>query len=113
MRAGIAALGYNIGDGTEQIIGLEAGSEPQVKVLRDALQARGVFGAVFCAPATPRNRALMRLTLHAKLSAADIERLLGTLADIRDQVGLDDWPSTRRMRRAAAAVQLNACLANS
>jgi CAI-1 autoinducer synthase len=55
----------------------------------------------------------MRLTLHAKLSAADIERLLGTLADIRDQVGLDDWPSTRRMRRAAAAVQLNACLANS
>jgi CAI-1 autoinducer synthase len=113
VRAGIAALGYNIGDGTEQIIGLEAGSEPQVKVLRDALQARGVFGAVFCAPATPRNRALMRLTLHAKLSAADIERLLGTLADIRDQVGLDDWPSTRRMRRAAAAVQLNACLANS
>lgn len=103
VRDGITALGYNIGDGTEQIIGLEAGTEPQVKVLRDALQARGIFGAVFCAPATPRNRALMRLTLHAKLTAAQIDRLLCTLADIRDEVGLASWPSTRRMRRATAA----------
>ncbi|ANH75510.1 CAI-1 autoinducer synthase [Ralstonia insidiosa] len=113
VRAGIAALGYNISDGTEQIIGLEAGPEPQVKVLRDALQAHGIFGAVFCAPATPRNRALVRLTLHAKLTPAEIGRLLGVLAEIRDRVGLDDWASTRRMRRPAAAVQLNACLANA
>jgi CAI-1 autoinducer synthase len=113
VRAGIAALGYNISDGTEQIIGLEAGPEPQVKVLRDALQAHGIFGAVFCAPATPRNRALVRLTLHAKLTPAEIGRLLGGLAEIRDRVGLDDWASTRRMRRPAAAVQLNACLANA
>lgn len=99
-RDAIAALGYNISDGSEQIIGLEAGSEPQVMLLRDALQARGIFGSVFCAPATPRNRALMRLTLHAKLTAADIERLLGVLAEIRDEVRLDQWSSTRRARRA-------------
>ncbi|MCO5399499.1 alpha-hydroxyketone-type quorum-sensing autoinducer synthase [Ralstonia soli] len=113
VRAGIAALGYNIGGGTEQIIALEAGTEPQVKVLRDALQKRGIFGAVFCAPATPKNRALMRLTLHAKLIPAQIDRLLCTLADIRDEVGLENWPSTRRMRRPAAADQHNACLADS
>lgn len=101
VRAGIAKLGYNIGDGTEQIIALEAGSEPQVKVLRDALQSRGIFGAVFCSPATPKNRALVRLTLHAKITEAEIERLLCTLEDIRDCVGLDAWSSTRRARRAA------------
>ncbi|QQX87774.1 quorum-sensing autoinducer CAI-1 synthase [Cupriavidus necator] len=98
-RAAIAELGYNISEGSEQIIGLEAGTEPQVKVLRDALQSRGIFGAVFCAPATPKNRALMRLTLHAKLAANEIDRLVGVLASIRDEVRLDEWSSTRRARR--------------
>lgn len=98
-REAITALGYNISDGSEQIIGLEAGTEPQVMVLRDALQRRGIFGAVFCAPATPKNRALMRLTLHAKLSAFDIDRLITVLAEIRDEVRLSEWSSTRRARR--------------
>ncbi|CAJ0822466.1 alpha-hydroxyketone-type quorum-sensing autoinducer synthase [Ralstonia flaminis] len=96
VRDGIAELGYNIADGTEQIIALETGTEPQVKVLRDALQARGIFGAVFCPPATSKNRSLVRLTLHAKLVAADIERLLDVLGDIREQVNLREWSSTRR-----------------
>ena len=103
VRAAIAALGYPIQDGTEQIIALEAGTEPQVKILRDALQSRGIFGAVFCAPATPKNRALMRLTLHAKLRAADMERLFDVLRDIRDEVQLETWSSTRRARRAATS----------
>lgn len=106
VRAGITELGYNIADGTEQIIALEAGSEPQVKVLRDALQLHGIFGAVFCAPATPKNRALIRLTLHAKLTEADIERLLSVLNVIRGQVGLENWSSTRRARRAASVSNL-------
>ncbi len=100
-RAAISALGYNISDGSEQIIGLEAGTEPQVKLLRDALQRHGIFGAVFCAPATPKNRALMRLTLHAKLTTHDIGRLLDVLETIRDEVRLDEWSSTRRARRGS------------
>lgn len=98
-RAAITELGYNISDGSEQIIGLEAGTEPQVMVLRNALQRHGIFGAVFCSPATPKNRALMRLTLHAKLTASEIERLVTVLAAIRDEVRLDEWSSTRRARR--------------
>lgn len=102
IRNEITALGYNISDGSEQIIGLEAGTEPQVKVLRDALQARGIFGAVFCSPATPKNRALIRLTLNAKLTDKDIGRLLAVLAEIRDEVQLDAWSSTRRAQRDVA-----------
>lgn len=112
VREGIAELGYNIGDGTEQIIALEAGSEPQVKVLRDALQSWGIFGAVFCAPATPKNRALMRLTLHCNLNDSHIDRLLCTLADIRKQVDLENWSSTRRARRASLTVVSSELSAN-
>src|SRR5205085_2681441 len=52
LRAAIAEAGYPIHQGSEQIIALEAGTEVDMLSLRDALESRGVFGAVFCAPAT-------------------------------------------------------------
>jgi len=101
LRAGLAALGYNVGDGTEQIIALEAGIEPDTLKLRKALERHGVYGAVFCAPATPKNRSLVRLTINAGLSEEQIARVLAGCAAIRDEVGLARWPSTRRLRRLA------------
>jgi len=101
LRAGLAALGYNVGDGTEQIIALEAGIEPDTLKLRKALERHGVYGAVFCAPATPKNRSLVRLTINAGLSEQQIARVLAACAAIRDEVGLARWPSTRRLRRLA------------
>lgn len=98
-RRELSALGYNVSNGTEQIIGLEAGTEPQNIVLRDALERRGVFGAVFCAPATPKNHALVRLTLNANHTDADVERLLKACAAIREEVDFTSWSSTRRLRR--------------
>ncbi|MFL6659411.1 MAG: alpha-hydroxyketone-type quorum-sensing autoinducer synthase [Massilia sp.] len=99
VRAGLRELGYNVDDGTEQIIALEAGPEPKTLVLRKALEKRGIYGAVFCAPATPKNRSLVRLTLNAGLDDTQIERLLEACADMRDEVDLDGWSSTRRSRR--------------
>mgnify|MGYP002829616660 CR=1 FL=1 len=52
LRRHLDALGYNVDISQAQIIALEAGPEPQTIVLRDALESRGVFGSVFCAPAT-------------------------------------------------------------
>ena len=101
IRAGLRELGYNVDDGTEQIIALEAGTEPRTLVLRKALERQGIYGAVFCAPATPKNRALVRLTLNAGLSQDDIGKLLTACAAIRTEVGLQDWSSTRRLRRLA------------
>lgn len=109
LREELGQLGYNVSDGTEQIIGLEAGAETQTMLLRNALQRRGVFGAVFCAPATAKNRSLVRLTVNAGHNEQDLERLLRVCADMRDEVGLQDWSSTRRGRQrrpvSAAAVQ--------
>jgi CAI-1 autoinducer synthase len=99
VRAGLAGLGYNISDGSEQIIALEAGPEPRTLVLRKALERRGIYGAVFCAPATPKNRSLVRLTLNAGLQAHEVDKLIEACADIRDEVDMQSWSSTRRRLR--------------
>jgi CAI-1 autoinducer synthase len=101
VRTGLRALGYNVDDGTEQIIALEAGPEPKTLALRKALERRGIYGAVFCAPATAKNRSLVRLTLNAGLSEDDVARLLDACADMRREVDLESWSSTRRLHRLA------------
>jgi len=105
VRGALEALGYPIGQGTEQIIALEAGSEPDTMRLRDALESRGVFGAIFCAPATARNRALVRLTLNAALTDAEIEHLIAVAADIAPLVRPWDWPAAGGQRLHEGAIQ--------
>ena len=99
VRNGLGRLGYCIDDGSEQIIALEAGPEPKTLVLRKALESRGIQGAVFCAPATPKNRSLVRLTLNCGLKAREIATLLDACADMRDEVDLENWSSSCRGRR--------------
>ena len=99
VRAGLGRLGYCVDEGSEQIVALEVGTEPKTLVLRKALENRGIQGAVFCAPATPKNRALVRLTLNAGLSRREIAKLLDACADMREEVDLENWTSTLRHRR--------------
>lgn len=99
LREALDALGYNVEASGSQIIALESGTEQQTIILRDALEARGIFGAPFCAPATPKNRACIRLSLHAALDNSDLERIASVCAEIRDEIDLEKWPSTRRKSR--------------
>jgi CAI-1 autoinducer synthase len=99
VRTGLGRLGYCVDEGSEQIIALEVGTEPKTLVLRKALENRGIQGAVFCAPATPKNRALVRLTLNCGLSKREIAKLLDACADMREEVDLESWTSTARRRR--------------
>ncbi len=103
VRASLADLGYPIAHGSEQIVALEAGPEVSTLALRDALEARGIFGAVFAAPATARNRSMVRLTLHAALTDAELSHLEAVAADIAPQVRPWDWPIARRQRPLAPA----------
>ena len=102
LRSGLDALGYAVSSGTEQIIALEPGRESLTMVLRDALESRGIFGAVFCPPATAKNRALVRFSVHSALQNGDIEAILAVCADIREVVQVENWRSTRRHRRSKA-----------
>lgn len=104
LRQGLAELGYPVHQGTEQIIALESGSEPATMVLRDLLEERDVFGAVFCAPATSRNRTMVRLTASSALTDAEIDHVLTVASDIAPMVKPWDWPLARR----AAASRVSA-----
>lgn len=108
LRRGLLDLGYNVELSEAQIMGLEAGPELATITLRDALESRGVFGSVFCAPATPKNRSLIRFTVNAALSHSDLDRVLAVCAEIRDEIDLASWPSTRRRQRACLPAVANA-----
>lgn len=109
LRRELDALGYNLNGSECQIVSLESGTEQNTIVLRDALESRGIFGAIFCAPATPKSRALMRFSIHAGLGRDDLERLIAVCGEIRDEVGMASWPSTRRKQRGRPMPAASVC----
>jgi CAI-1 autoinducer synthase len=96
LRTSLTAMGYPIHQGTQQIIALEAGTEPDAMNLRDLLEDRDVFGAIFCAPATSRNRAMVRLTLSSALTDAEIEHVEKVALEILPLANPQQWPIARR-----------------
>ncbi len=102
---GLDALGYNVSASKSQIIALEAGEIRPTIAVRDALEKRGVFGAVFLPPATPEKRCLIRFTVNCNLSRHQLDQVLAVCADIRDEVGVAGWASTRRRNRTAVQPQ--------
>ena len=98
LRTSLAELGYPIHQGSEQIISLEAGAEIDTLALRDALEQQGVIGSVFCAPATSRNRAMVRLTLNAGLTGAEMDHVESAARTVAAKVKPWEWPIARRNR---------------
>lgn len=98
LRGAFEALGYPIQHGSEQIISLEAGPEVDTLALRDALEGRGIFGAVFCAPATSRNRSMVRLTLNATLTDAEMAHVENVARELAPQFKPWEWPIARRLK---------------
>jgi CAI-1 autoinducer synthase len=103
LRASLAEAGYPIHQGTEQIIALEAGTETAAMRLRDALEERDVVGAIFCAPATSKNRAMVRLTLHSSLTEAELQHVERAAREVAAIVQPWEWPIARRVRAKALA----------
>lgn len=95
LREGLGHLGYNIVS-QSQIISIESGPDRDTELLRDALEERDIFGSVFVAPATPKNRALIRLSLHSGLTRSELEHVLKVCEEIRDEVNMWEWKSTKR-----------------
>ncbi len=101
LRRRLDELGYFVASGSEQLIALEPGRPDFTLALRDALEARGVFGAVFCPPATAKNRSIVRLSVHSELSANDLDRVFAVCTEIREEIRLNEWRSTRKRRKFA------------
>jgi CAI-1 autoinducer synthase len=100
LRASLSDLGYPIHQGSQQIIALEVGLECDTMVLRDRLEERDVFSAMFCAPATSSKRAMMRLTLNAGLMDSELDHVEAVAREIAPLVKPWDWPIARRARAA-------------
>jgi CAI-1 autoinducer synthase len=103
LRASLSELGYPIHQGSQQIIALEVGTESDTMVLRDRLEERNVFSAMFCAPATGSKRAMMRLTLNAGLMDSELDHVEAVAREIAPLVKPWDWPIARRARAARSA----------
>jgi CAI-1 autoinducer synthase len=103
LRASLSDAGYPIHQGTEQIIALEAGTEGEAMRLRDTLEDRDVIGSIFCAPATSKNRAMVRLTLNASLTEAEMAHVENAARQAAPILKPWDWPIARRNRAAVAA----------
>jgi CAI-1 autoinducer synthase len=101
LTKGLGELGYNVASSKSQIIALEAGDIIETINLRDALETRDVFGSIFLPPATAANRCIIRFTVNCGLTGDELDRVLAVCAEIRDEVGLASWPSTRRRSRQA------------
>ncbi|TNJ37119.1 quorum-sensing autoinducer synthase [Chlorobaculum thiosulfatiphilum] len=94
-RTGLSSLGYSIAS-ESQIVSILSGLEPDTEKLRDALEARNIFGSAFMAPATPRTRSLMRFSIHSGLTMEELDYVLNVCEDIRDEIGMWKWKSTRK-----------------
>ncbi|CAF0883024.1 unnamed protein product [Adineta steineri] len=61
------------------ILCLNAGPNLFSKKLQSYFENVGISGAIFIPPATPLNRSMLRLTLHAGLSDDDVSRIINAL----------------------------------
>ncbi|MCL4106993.1 alpha-hydroxyketone-type quorum-sensing autoinducer synthase [Vibrio lentus] len=75
LTTGLKRIGFNIRS-ESQIVSLECGNERNTERVRDFLEQRDVFGAVFCRPATGKNKNIIRFSVNADLTPRDIDHVL-------------------------------------
>ncbi|MGI3063354.1 alpha-hydroxyketone-type quorum-sensing autoinducer synthase [Vibrio diabolicus] len=75
LAVGLKRIGFTIRS-ESQIIALECGNERNTERVRDFLEERDVFGAVFCRPATGRNKNIIRFSVNADMTAAEVDHVL-------------------------------------
>ncbi|MCG9543888.1 quorum-sensing autoinducer CAI-1 synthase [Vibrio sp. Isolate33] len=72
---GLKRIGFNIRS-ESQIVSLECGNERNTERVRDFLEERDVFGAVFCRPATGKNKNIIRFSVNADMTPRDVDHVL-------------------------------------
>ncbi|GAA1798019.1 alpha-hydroxyketone-type quorum-sensing autoinducer synthase [Actinomadura chokoriensis] len=86
LRDGLSGLGYRLVESDAQIIALEAGSESEATLMRDALVGRDIFSAALFPPTASVGRTLVRLSAHAGLTDGDVRRVLNACKELRPRM---------------------------
>ncbi|WP_330254326.1 quorum-sensing autoinducer CAI-1 synthase [Nocardia sp. NBC_00565] len=87
VRRALMALEFDLEGSASHIVALQTGPDQRTIAIRDFLEARGVFGSVFCWPATARDRALIRFSMHAGLTDTQLDRLIQSCTEVRNTFG--------------------------
>jgi CAI-1 autoinducer synthase len=72
----LLANGYNLHESNSQIIPLVCGNEKNTILMRNHLERYNIFGSIFCWPATPKNRSLIRLSVNTSHTISELERVV-------------------------------------
>ncbi len=86
LRDQMTEVGFDLSISQSHILPLAAGPESRLLDIRDFLEKHGVFGAAFIAPATPKNKTLMRFTMNAKLSEDELDKVARVCRKLQDEV---------------------------
>ncbi len=95
LRDELQAIGYGL-QSKSQIVSPEPGSEKLVMAYRNGMEKNQIIGAVFCPPATPKNRACLRLSLHSKVTLDDVNYVVEICRALYESQQAEYWKSTRR-----------------
>lgn len=79
LRNALLQQGFDLGSSNSQIIPLITGSEANTIWLRNKLEEADIHGAVFCAPATPKNKALIRLSVSTNHQPEELAKVVDCL----------------------------------
>lgn len=95
LKHGLLALGYegHVARSERQILQIVTGDAARTAALRDFAARRGVFGSVFCPPATQESHSFVRFTVHCEVSKAQCDRFLEVMQSARSVLGCAAWPS--------------------
>ncbi|SDH99428.1 CAI-1 autoinducer synthase [Vibrio xiamenensis] len=68
-------IGFSIRS-ESQIVSLETGDEKNTEKVRQYLESNGIFGAIFCRPATTPNKNIMRFSLNSSITQVELDRII-------------------------------------
>jgi 8-amino-7-oxononanoate synthase len=88
VRSGLGELGFDICGSQSHIIPVLLGDPQKTLDIADFLFDRGIFVLGIRPPTVPDGMSRLRLSLMASHTDAHIERLLGTMVDVRTQFDL-------------------------
>ncbi|MEV7723110.1 hypothetical protein AB0P15_00070 [Streptomyces sp. NPDC087917] len=99
LHAALREVGCDTRPGESPILPLHAGPDDNLAEIQHHLDERGILGAAFLPPTTPRNRAIHRLTAHSELTDEQIDRVVGACAGIAHLIR--PRPQARRTHKPA------------
>ncbi|MCU0936928.1 MAG: aminotransferase class I/II-fold pyridoxal phosphate-dependent enzyme [Gammaproteobacteria bacterium] len=83
LYGGLAAAGFRLGPQPSPVIAVEVGSREQALLWWHDLLARGVYVNLILPPATPTGACLLRCSLSAAHTPAQIDAILSAFLDLR------------------------------